>query len=648
MRPLSLIVSMLFSALVASPASAQFDRFGDEEAAEPVVVSAGVSVATVRPGDQAVIAVTLAFAEHYHAYTNQPVMPKALADVQAIPTEIATPDADGLEFGRIQWPDSKTAVVLFTGEPVDLEVYAGTAIAYVPIKVAPDATPGARSIDVTVSYQACDDTVCLMPTTVVRTVTFDVSPDETELTESDAFAGFDPTVFADRDAWGEGALEGGPKSKFLGLVELPGAGTLGGVLGLAFFAAIGGFVLNLTPCVLPVIPIKVMTISQHAGESRSRALMLGLWMAIGVVAFWLGIGVPVAFIAQVTDPSIIFGIWWVTLGIGVVILVMGVGIMGMFQIKLPQSVYMVNPKADSPQGSFMFGVMTAVLGLPCFGFVAGALLAGAATMPPAVVMVIFGAMGVGMAMPYLVLAAFPGLVKKLPRTGPASELVKQVMGLLMIAAAAYFIGAGVIALLSGLGVMHKLPWWIKAVHWWAIGIAMAAACVWLTVQTIRITKKIGPRVAFSGLSALFLFVGGWAAVNRTEHLMHNFWIDYSSEGLADSLAEGNVVVLDFTAEWCLNCKALEAAVLSQQPVRGELVGPGVVPLVADLTNLGAPGWETLRGLDQIGIPFLAVFSPESGPDRPVWVGNSYTSEQVMGAIALAREGAPEQVLTPAP
>lgn len=119
--------------------------------------------------------------------------------------------------------------------------------------------------------------------------------------------------------------------------------------------------LNLTPCVLPVIPIKVMTIIQHANRP-GRNLVLGLWMALGGIAFWVAIG------------------------------------------------------------------------LPCFGFVAGALLAGAATLPPGTIMVIFTALGVGMASPYLALSLKPALVEKLPRTGPASELVKQVMGLLLLAA----------------------------------------------------------------------------------------------------------------------------------------------------------------------------------------------------------------------
>ena len=91
---------------------------------------------------------------------------------------------------------------------------------------------------------------------------------------------------------------------------------------------LGGFVLNLTPCVLPVIPIKVMAITKHAGEDPRRVITLGLWMALGVVAFWFGIGLPVAFVGAFVDPSIIFGVWWVTAAIGLVIARWGSGSWG--------------------------------------------------------------------------------------------------------------------------------------------------------------------------------------------------------------------------------------------------------------------------------------------------------------------------------
>src|SRR5690606_9703624 len=279
---------------------------------------------------------------------------------------------------------------------------------------------------------------------------------------------------------------------FFGM-RLPSPHTPVGMLAVLLASMAGGFVLNLTPCVLPVIPIKVMTLSQHGGD-RARTLLLGVWMALGVVAFWLGIGIPAALLAGFADPSQIFGIWWLTFGIGALIAIMALGLFGAFAINLPKAVYAVNPKADTPTGSFLYGIMTGVLGLPCFGFVAGALLAGAASLAAWMVGAIFGGIGVGMAAPYLVLAMKPALIERIPRTGPASELVKQVMALLLLAAAAYFIGSGLIGLVS------ERPWMGRMLHWWAVAIFAVAAGLWLVVRTFQISGKPAPRVVFTVLA----------------------------------------------------------------------------------------------------------------------------------------------------
>ena len=636
MRRLSLLLLTLL-AICTMPASAQ-PSFGTQTAAPPgaedepaVRFSIQSSAEAVAPGSEMVLAVILDHAEHWHTNLNQPIVPEEMGDFFPVPTTVVLPEVEGVSFGAIQWPQPISVPVdfLFTGNPVQYQVYGDRAIIYIPIEIADDAVAGDRSVEVTIKYQACDETTCLPPTSETLRASFRIDPSATssDLSGDEIFAGYDP---AKATIQGESAQI---SRKFLGFITLPAPDSVAGVAVLAIFAAIGGLVLNLTPCVLPVIPIKVMTITQHAGEKKSRALLLSMWMAAGVIAFWIAIGIPMAFIARGLDPSMIFGYWWLTALIGIVILVMGIGIMGLFQIKLPQQVYMVNPKADSPWGSFVFGIMTAVLGLPCFGFVAGALLAGAATMPPMLVMTIFAFMGIGMALPYIVLAVFPSLLKSVPRTGPASELVKQVMGLLMIAAAAYFIGTSVISFGSGRG--WQFVWWGKAAHWWVIGLVGIATGLWLLIQTIRISKSIGKRLVFGVIGAFFAFTGGYVAYGQTMHQYHNFWQPFSPELLASSLADGQVVVLDFTAEWCLNCKTLEAAVLSKSPVKPELLSADVVPMVADLTSLSAPGWSFLNNdLGQTGIPFLAIFSP--GQEDPVWVSNAYTSKQVLEGIELAR------------
>jgi thiol:disulfide interchange protein len=615
-------------------------------------VSAQASQARVAPGGQLAIAVVIDFDPSWHAWPAEAqldLLPEAF-QAFVIPTEIGLDSVPAWlsAVGEAQLPDTHAAPVpnLAGDGPAVIEVqtYSDRAVAYIPVLLDENAPLGPATLTARVFYQACDETTCMPPVVATAEIPIEIVPLESaggEPADADLFAGFDATAYAGLEAGRIAQRDGGrgasapttaPGRKFFG-IPVPAADGVAGVVVLALLSALGGFILNLTPCVLPVIPIKVLTISQHAG-SPGRSLVLGLAMAVGVVAFWVGIGVPVAFFAGVTDPSRIFGIWWVTLGIGLVIGLMGVGIMGLFSINLPQQVYMVNPKADSLGGSFLFGVMTAVLGLPCFGFVAGALLAGAATLPPAVIMVIFGSLGVGMAAPYLVLSAKPSLVERIPRTGPASELVKQVMGLLLLAAAAYFVGSGALGWLSEHPDLGKsLPWWSKAVHWWLVAMFAALAGLWLLIRTFQITPKPGRRVAFTVVA---LLLGGAAvayAADTTRRLADNIWTPFDEAELVAAQERGQVVVVDFTAEWCLNCKALKAAVLERQPVKGELLKPGVVPMVADLTSTKAPGWDKLRDLGQTGIPLLVIYGP--GLEEP-WQSNAYTSQQVLDALARAR------------
>lgn len=609
-----------------------------------VHVSAKADRAQVHPRDTFVVAVILDHDMHFHTWpaAAQDVLPKEIADF-AERTVISYAGSDvPVTPGPIQLPTPAPAPVpdLVNGGTTEAMTYQGQAVAFIPFKVDATAEPGSIEIPVRVYYQACDDKTCFRPQDETATARVEIVPagaPVTDATTAGIFAPFDRSVFD--TAWQTGAqrapaatpatTDSGDDARggFFGLH------VGGGFALLALFGFIGGFILNLTPCVLPVIPIKILTLSQHAGESRLRAAFLGLWMALGVVAFWVGIGVPVAFLT-VADPSRVFGIWWVTLAIGLIIGVMGVGIMGAFAINLPKQVYMINPKAETAGGSFLFGVMTAVLGLPCFGFVAGALVPAALTQGQVVVLVLFTSMGVGMAAPYFVLSAFPQLLKKMPRTGPASELIKQVMGLLLIAAAFYFIGSGVFALLKSDPVRAaNLPWWSKSIHWWLISLASVAAGFWLILRTMRITKRPAPRVVFTLVGLVFSGVGVLIGVNRTNKALHDFWSPYTPETLAGAISHGDVVVIDFTADWCINCQVLKATVLERDPVKGQLRSDGVVPLVADLTSNQAPGWTKLEELGYAGIPTLAIYGP--GLAEP-WVANAYTSDQVMHALARAR------------
>lgn len=669
-RGVPVVVAWLLAAFVAAvgvPAAGQFGGFGEVPQVE---VSAIVDRAEVEPGGQAVIAVVMDHGETLHSW------PAAVLD--ALPPEIAAfaihanieleETAAIGAVGPVQWPEPKMAPVpnvAGDGPPtIEVLTFKGRAIAYVPVLIAADAAEGEVVVPVSVQLQACDDVQCYMPQNESVEVVLTVTSAPATAEPGEDFAGFDASVFAsfslgdtpapspETEPAAELAEEAVVSSgvKFLGFISLPGGDSGALLWALIGAGLVGGFVLNLTPCVLPVIPIKVMTLTQHAGESRGRALVLGLWMFVGVVAFWSALALPVLLLEGFADPSQIFGYWYVTAGIGVLIFVMSFGLMGKFNISLPQKAYMVNPKADTASGSFLFGVMTAVLGLPCFGFIVGALLpAASASGAGSATAAVFVSMGVGMGAPYLVLAAFPKLVSRVPKTGPASDLVKQVMALLLMAAGAYFIGAGMLALAA------DMPYIGRVLHWWAVAGFVVAAGVWLVWRTLRITKAAVVPTGVFGLVALALSVSGvWVALNQTGSAKSRWeteqerlasiqnpgefttagWNPYTPELASKAMDSGKVVVMDFTAEWCLNCKALKAAVLDVDPVKSTLGGEDVVAITVDLTSRSDPGWDRLSDLGQTGIPTLAVYGP--GLDGGPWIANAYTSGQVLEAIERAR------------
>ena len=191
--------------------------------------------------------------------------------------------------------------------------------------VAPDA-PATPTITLSAFFQACDDSTCLAPTfdPPTGTVSFQRLGMTGAIGAGTTEAKPDPAQSPDPKGAGtapatteEATSETAGSTAFFGL-EVPRSSGFTGALVLALLGILGGFILNLTPCVLPVIPIKIMTLSQHAA-TPGRALSLGLWMALGVFAFWFAIGLPVVFFASITDPSRIFGIWWVTFSIGALI-----------------------------------------------------------------------------------------------------------------------------------------------------------------------------------------------------------------------------------------------------------------------------------------------------------------------------------------
>lgn len=602
-----------------------------------VSISIVPSRKSVTPGEQFPIAVVFNLKDGWHIHTNDPKVPASwrAEGFEAIPTQIVVLSAKGLKVGKVQWPPPHIvkADLVANGKPEDYGFFDGRAIAYLPVIVDPDAI-GQVELTLGVGYQACAES-CLFP----------VEPDSEEgrhhlvipvvvgQAASEDRAGGDPADFAAFDLRGLADLAAGRTPDKIAKFNVFGwsfeVNTHGlGLVLLLILAALGGFILNLTPCVLPLIPIKILGLSQAAGNPK-RCLYLGIVMSVGVVVFWLAIGGAIAYISGFSAISTLFQTKWFSLAVGVVIGVFAAGMLGAFSTGLPQWVYLLNPKQETTLGAFLFGVLTAVLSTPCTAPFMGSAAAWAATRPPIITISTFAAIGVGMALPYLILAANPAWINKVPRTGPASELVKQTIGILLIAVAVFFLGTGLDPMLRE-PVDPPIRW-----YWWIIAASVCIAAAWLIRKTFRITQRSGPRLVWSIVGVLLAVSSVFVATRFTDRGPVR-WIGYTPERFEKAKAEGKVIVLDFTAEWCINCKAIEATVLHTPEVYGVLNSSGVSPQRVDLTGGNAPGDAKLKELKWNGIPLLAVYGPLTGYETPAEkFGDGYTPQLVLDAIRKA-------------
>lgn len=587
-------------------------------------------------GGQLAIAVVFDHAPGWHVHLNKPVVPKEWGDdFKPWATEIAVKANPAIRTGPVQWPAPHTVKVDLTGsgKPADYQVYEGRAIAYIPVQVLPEAAAGTTEIEITVDYQACDDKSCDLPQTVVLKVPLaigkgtkvagvELSRDDIEL-----FTGFDAAVFGKVD-FGVAAAKSERGIVQFGIFgynfSVDSAG-VGGLALMALLAMLGGFLLNLTPCVLPVIPIKIMSLS-HAAKNPAKTLLLGSIMSLGTIAFWLGIGGAIVGIKGFDQINTLFQTPWFSLAVGVFILVMGLGMMGLFTVQLPQAVYMVSPTHDSPGGSFLFGIMTAVLSTPCTAPFMGSAAAWATKQPAVITLGIFGAIGVGMALPYVLLSARPKWLDRVPRSGPSSELVKQAMGLFLFAVAAFFVGTGLDPLTRA-AVDPPMRW-----HWWLVAACIVGAVGFTLIRGAKIKLK-KTTLTVLGVVGLLASVGAVAFAYEQNRKGPIDWIAYTPARFEEQTKKGNVVVMDFTAEWCLNCKALEASVLNRPEISKLLASPGVVPMKVDLTGKNPDGQARLASLNWIGIPLLSVTGP--GLKEPLKF-DTYTADTIREAIEKAK------------
>ena len=591
----------------------------EKPAKEIVKVQTTWSLDRVHPGSHVILAVIFDIAKGFHinADKNQIIPVK---DLIPYPTRVQVIEvSEGITVEAPQFPQAHPLKVDFADK--DMMFFTGQAIICLPMKIDKKVKSGLLHLKVQIGYQACDAQTCLLPKKAVLEETLEVVESDQKLVEinKELFAGY-------KTAQANVAARAVRFDLFGWTFSVNGSSWFGKIL-LMLTAALGGVLLNFTPCVLPIIPIKIISLST-AAENRKRCFILGLTMSLGILVFWLVLGMMVALVSGFTAANQLFQYPIFTILIGGIIAVMAVGMCGLFSVRLPDFIYMINPRQDSFQGSFGLGILTAILSTPCTAPFMGAAAAWAASQHPVTTITTFAFIGSGMAMPYLILSASPGLVKKMPKTGPASELIKQVMGLFMLAAAAYFIGSGLSALLS------NPPDPPGRIYWWGVMAFCATAGGWLAYRTVRIASGKGPKLFFTAIGILMIVMSVIGGLRLTDRGPID-WINYTPERFNEAVEQRKIVVMDFTAEWCLNCKALEHGVLNSRKIVNLFASDDIVTIKVDITGKNPAGKAKLRQVGSLTIPLLVIYSPMGDV---VFKSDFYTADQIISAVRKAREG----------
>lgn len=614
-----------------------------QNSADAIAIKAVPGASVVAPGADLPIGIQVSVAPGWHVWTNERKLPESVAQfdgaiftaLRIVKTDGAlrfctrtgsewieqVPTGDEIADLLAQWPEFHT-VKADVGDGVnDYAVFEGEFTIFVPVSVAPDASSGKHTLEMELELQACNDKTCVAPAVIPVSIEVEVVPGAPTGALPAALAKFDPQLFA--------SIHSGAVASTTVDFDFFGAGfsidpSGGGFVLLLLVAAMGGVLLNFTPCVLPVIPLKIMGLSRIAGNRR-KCFVLGAALSIGVILFWIGLGLAVSLLSGFTSSSQLFQYPLFTVCVGVVIAVMAVGMCGFFSVQLPQSIAGIEFRHDTMAGSVGFGVMTAVLSTPCTAPLMGAAAAWASTQPPTSVLAVFASIGSGMALPYLILSAFPVLVHKVPRSGPSSDLVKQTMGLLLLAAAAYFVGSGV----SGWIVDPPTP--PSKNYWWAVSALGVAAGGWLAIRTFMLTRSRKLHAVFCSLGLFVVAVSGAIGFRLTDNGRID-WVYYTPQRLAETIDKGGVVIIDFTAEWCLNCKTLENTVLESDSVVNRIEDGAITAIKVDLTGNNTQGRDLLKSYGRVTIPLLVILDRNG---REIFKSDAYTPGQVTEALSRA-------------
>lgn len=410
-----------------------------------------------------------------------------------------------------------------------------------------------------------------------------------------------------------------------------------GIFTFLLFGFLGGIILNLMPCVLPVISLKIFGFIQQAGQSRRKVLRSGIAFTMGIFAWFVGLALLLIVLKgagrDVTWGGFQFTNAYFVLALSVIVLVFALNLFGVFEISLPQSMtrgLLSTTERQDDVGSFFQGVFATVLATPCTAPFLGTALGFAFSQSPAVILAMFIAIATGMSAPYLLLSAQPAWLRFLPKPGPWMLHVKQSMGFLLLATLLF--------LLYVLGAQRGL----EGAIWASCFLLVVSVACWMKGAFVLPTASVPKRsivlvlmLALVVVSGLY-FIGGKfrsANVALADSRLRGDWQAFTPERLQAELDQGHSVFVDFTAAWCLTCKFNEANVLESAEVREAFQRHAIVKLKADWTNGDPAITKLLQQFGRPGVPLYVLYPGKN--EEPIVFPEVLTKGMVLEKLQTA-------------
>ncbi len=518
------------------------------------------------PGSEVDVSITLDIAQGWHINSNKPT------EEFLIPTKVEFSIPEKWQIVDTKYPAAKLAK--FTFAEKELSVYEGkvkiTAILKTPSKITNDK----EIIKGKVTFQACDDKQCL-------------PPDDEEFQIEVSYLTAKTGIKQHQNA---------SKSIYIYIL----------------FGILGGLILNIMPCVLPVLSLKIFSLIKASQGNNLKVRISTLVTSLGIIFSFILLAIFV-ILATIAGKSVGWGVQFQNPGfvvfLGEIIVLFTLNLWGIFEISPPKFILnaLGTKKHEGIVGDFLTGMFATLMATPCSAPFLGTAVSFAIASPAYVTFTIFTAIGVGMSLPFIIIAIKPNASKILPKPGPWMESFKKSMGFLL--------------LLSIVWIFYILHGQLDSISLAKVqtSFIILAFFVWLSsnLQSLKRTLAL-TLTLISFIFPIYSVTNDKAATVSRKKISNDLrtekesiieWEPFSSSKIDRYLSMGFPVFVDVTADWCLTCKVNEAMILNTEKVANFFRKYKVKPLKADWTNKNEEISKFLFSHGKKGVPFYVLYYP---------------------------------------